>query len=407
VPPRAGATQEEVRRHNLATLLAHLHVEGATSRADLTTRMGLNRSTIGDLTADLVAAALVRELPGDPRREPGTAGRALTGRPSHLVLPESERVFVLAVDIRVGQLIVARIGLGGVVLARRDLVHEAGSHALGDVVRALAFACRELLAGTPPGSVCIGVGVSVPGVVRREDGLVHFAPNLGWVDEPVGRALATRLGLPVRVGNDADLGVLAEHTRGAAVGCDHVVYLAGEVGIGGGIMAGGRRLEGFGGYAGEVGHLLVNRTGRRCRCGARGCWETEIGERALLVASKRPAGGGVPAVREVLAAARAGEHAAGAAVRQVCGWLGAGVGAIVNLFNPEIVIFGGILGEIYLAGAEQVHAAISASALAAPRNQVQLKVAGLDPDSTLFGAAELAFEPLLLDPLDTLASRTA
>jgi predicted NBD/HSP70 family sugar kinase len=263
--------------------------------------------------------------------------------------------------------------------------------------------CRDLLDQAAPGATCLGVGVSVPGVVRRSDGLVRFAPNLGWVDEPGGSLLAERLGLPTRVGNDANLGVVAERMRGAARGSDHVVHLSGEVGVGGGIIVGGRPLEGFGGYAGEVGHLVVNPGGRGCRCGAKGCWETEIGEEALLLAAGRQPGGGLAAVREVLAAAKAGQSESLAAVEHVLTWLGTGVGAIVNLFNPEVVIFGGILGEVYASGPERVRQAMTAVTLAAPREQVRLEVAGLGADSALLGAAELAFEPLLEDPLDTLA----
>jgi predicted NBD/HSP70 family sugar kinase len=399
---RAGARQDEVRRHNLATIVGQVHVEGPISRADLTTRMGLNRSTIGALTADLAAAGLVVELPGGGRGRARNGGRTLTGRPSHLVVPESERIFVLAVDIRVECLVAARVGLGGAVQDRREVAHERG-HDLGAIVGVAAELCRVLLEEAKPGAVCLGVGASVPGVTRRSDGLVRFAPNLGWVDEPCGQVLAERLGLPTRVGNDANLGVVAEHMRGVARGSDDVVHLSGEVGVGGGLIVGGRPLEGFGGYAGEVGHMVVNPGGRGCRCGAKGCWETEIGEEALLRAAGRQPGGGVAAVHEVLAAAKAGQPEALAAVEHVLTWVGTGVGAIVNLFNPELVVFGGILGEVFATGPERVREAMTAATLAAPREQVRLEVAGLGADSSLLGAAELAFEPLLENPLDTLA----
>ncbi|MDP9395098.1 MAG: ROK family protein, partial [Actinomycetota bacterium] len=305
----SGATQEEVRRHNLSTLLTRIHRDGATSRAALTAHMGLNRSTIGALTTDLADAGLVREQPGGPASRSRSGG----GRPSHVVVPQAERVFVLAVDIGVSRIVAARVGLGGTVLDRRDLTHERHQHGLADVVRVVAGACEDLLAAARRRGRCLGVGAGVPGAVSRGDGVVRFGPNLGWVDEPFGEALATRLALPVHVGNDADLGVLAEHTRGVAVGCDHVAYLSGEVGIGGGFLVDGRPLAGFGGYAGEIGHLVVHPEGRRCRCGARGCWETEVGEDALLELAGRPLGGGARAVREVFDAVAAGDPTACAA----------------------------------------------------------------------------------------------
>ncbi len=393
---RAGATQEEVRRHNLATLLTLVHVEGATSRAGLTARMGLNRSTIRALTADLVAAGLVREVPGEARTR--------TGRPSHVVVPESERVFVLAVDVGVAHLVVARVGVGGTVLDRRELAHGIAGDDLTGVVDAVSGVCLELLQRAPAGSVCLGVGVGVPGLVGRDSGLVSFGANLGWVDQPLGARLAARLGLPVRVGNDADVGVLAEQRRGAAVGSDHVVYLVGGVGVGAGIMLDGRPLRGSGGYAGELGHLVVNPQGRTCRCGARGCWETEIGADALLVRAGRPPGGGASAVGAVVAAAAAGEPAAVAALERVAAWLGTGIAAVVNVFNPAIVVIGGTLSEIYLDGERGIRAALRAAALPAPRAQVRLTLPALGADSTLVGAAELAFEGLLRHPLESLTA---
>ena len=91
------------------------------------------------------------------------------------------------------------------------------------------------------------------------------------------------------IANEADLGALAEHRRGAAAGTDDVVFLSGEVGLGGGLIVGGRPLTGVAGYGGEVGHLPVNPlAGATCRCGSVGCWETEVGEEALLVRAGRP-----------------------------------------------------------------------------------------------------------------------
>lgn len=92
----------------------------------------------------------------------------------------------------------------------------------------------------PPDAICVGAGVAVCGMVRREDGLVRLSPTTGWVDEPIGAALAVELGIdvPITVGNVADVAAYAEHARGAAVGCDNVIYIYGDVGVGAGIIAG-------------------------------------------------------------------------------------------------------------------------------------------------------------------------
>jgi predicted NBD/HSP70 family sugar kinase len=400
-----GARSEDVRRGNLSTLLRYVHVHGPTPRSELTTVLGLNRSTIGDLTGELVAAGLLREETGRAEGDRRTASSG--GRPSHVVLPESHRVQVLAADVGVTHLTVARIGLGGVVLARRDRIYRRGARRQRDVTATIAKVGAELLAEIERGAVVVGAGVAVPGMVRRRDGQVRQAPNLGWQDAPVGAVLAQAFGLPVTVGNDADLGIRAEHVRGAAAGVDDAVYLSGHSGIGAGIIAGGVPLGGRAGYAGEVGHIVVNPGGLPCHCGSRGCWETECGEERLFELAGRAHDGGLAGVRGVVAAAAAGDADARSALEHVAGWLGRGTANVVNVLNPEVVILGGALKEILDATGDTVRAAFATAALAAPLEQVRIVTPHLGPDSTLVGAAELAFDPLLSDPLLELSRRTA
>jgi len=388
-PARAAAATQEVRRHNLGGLLRLLHVHGPTSRSDLTAVIGLNRSTVRALTTELAEAGLVREA--------APVGRGGAGRPSILVEPRSEHVWVLAVDVGVEHVTAARIGLGGVVLDRREEPLARGDGAVRAVLGRLRGLAEPLLVAA--GSSPVGIGIAVPGIVGVADGTVRLAPNLGWVDVPLGRLLAEALGTaaPVAVGNEGDLGVVAEHLRGVAAGASDAIYLSGEVGIGGGIILGGRPLTGAGGYAGEVGHMTINPAGRRCQCGRRGCWETEVGLDAVLLACGRPDG----SLAEVLAAHSAGDPAAGDGVRSVGRWLGIGVANLVNVFNPEVIVFGGLTRAIFPLMEASVRAEL-AGALTAPRGQVRLELPGLGADSSLVGAAELAFAPLLSDPLGAL-----
>ncbi|MFI6322186.1 ROK family protein [Nonomuraea sp. NPDC050556] len=393
---RAGPSQEDIRRHNLGALLRHVHLGGPTSRAELTSRMGLNRSTIMALTADLAAAGLVREeLP----RETGRAGR-----PSLVVRPESARVHVLAFDVGPDRLVAARVGLGGVILDRHESVRQRGTFGLDETVVKLAgFAQRMRRKDT----VCVGVGAAVSGGVRRGDGVIRFAPNLHVEEVPFGSALGGELGLPVSVGNDANLGALAEHSRGVGAGVRDLIYLHGDVGIGGGVIAGGHLLGGHEGYGGEIGHMVVHPGGRECGCGSRGCLESEVGERALLELAGRAGvevgSVGRDAVRAVVDAADRGDIRAQEALSKVGDWLGLGVASLVNIFNPEMVIFGGMLREVYLGSAAQVRSRVALHALAVHREKLRLRTSALADDATLVGAAELAFSQVLADPLEALA----
>ena len=257
----------------------------------------------------------------------------------------------------------------------------------------------SLRADRAAGRDVVGIGVAIPGVVRQSDGCVRFAPNLGWVDQPLGEVLRARLGdLPLWMGNDADLGLLAEHRRGAARGVDDVVFLAGDVGVGGGMAIGGRPLIGAGGYAGELGHMVVRPGGRRCRCGAKGCWETEIGSPAIA----RAVGLAEHTSTEHLLAALAALEPGSGALNEVGHYLGLGMASIVNLVNPRLFIVGGLLGQVYPLVEPTVRASLSAAALAAPVEQLQVAVPSLGGDAALIGASELAWSDLLADPTAVL-----
>ncbi|MEV0236056.1 ROK family transcriptional regulator [Nonomuraea sp. NPDC050786] len=397
----AGArTQEQMRQRNLSEVLRRVHKEGAVSRAALSRRMGLNRSTIMDLTAELAAAGLVRE--GVP------IGRGRAGRPSIVVMPEQGRLYGLAFDVAVDRLLAARVGLGGRVLDRREAVRTRAGADLEDIVGVLAAFGRELVVGAGPGSLCVGVGASYCGLIRRADGTVRYGPHLGWVDQAFGAELAAGLGLglPVEVGNEAHLGAIAEHVRGVGCDVDNLIYLHGDVGVGGGIIVGGKLLDGDGGYGCELGHMLVNPfDGRRCLCGSRGCLEAEVGEEALLdYAGRSGELVGHDGIRAVVALAGTGDARARDALDRIGDWLGVGVVNLINLFNPALVVFGGMLRYVYPGAASRVRARIDAHVLPVSRERVRLAVTALGDDTTLAGAAELAFANLLDNPLDALAT---
>jgi len=394
VPRVAGVGQEAPRIANLSALLTLVHVQGPTTRATLTSALGLNRSTIGALTRQLEDLGLVLEVP--PSDDLLAMGRR-TGRPSLVVAPRGD-VTVLAVALDVDRITVALVGLGGVILDRRTRHHQRGEHDGDRVVETVGQMCAELLITPSRRARVIGVGVSVPGAVRESDGLVRFAPNLGWTDEPFSDRLAAELRLPVMTANDADLGARAEHMRGAAVGADDVAYVSGSVGIGGGFFVGGVPLRGASGFAGEVGHVIVDSNGENCRCGAVGCLETKVGENQLLTAAGRLPGGGPPAVAEVIEAADGGDTRARNAVDHAAHWLGVGLRPIFALFNPQVVVLGGLLSQVWNARQNIVLLGLDPASLIAAQDVLDIRASTLGDDASLIGAAELAFAPLLAQP---------
>jgi predicted NBD/HSP70 family sugar kinase len=394
-----GLRSESVRRANLSAIIQELHVSGPLSRSELVARTGLTRSAIRGLIGEFVAAELALEEPAASLGSPG--------RPSPVVRAVPERASVLALEIAVDSLAAAQVGLGGEVLSSVRVDRPRGHFAPGQIVEDLTRLSRRVMRRRH--GTLIGIGVAVVGVVRRSDGLVSVAPNLGWRDVPLGSLLEQGLGTgpPISVANEADLGALAELRRGAARGARHVLFISGEVGVGGGVIVDGKPLTGEAGYAGEVGHLGVNPQGRPCRCGSVGCWETEVGERALLTLAGHSPDGGRKDVDRVLQEAAAGSPDAVAAIEGVGRWVGIGLAGLVNVFNPELVVLGGLLGRIHPLAVRIVDHELERRTLEAPLELVRVVSTSLGADAPLLGAAELAFEPLLTDPSRWLPQREA
>jgi predicted NBD/HSP70 family sugar kinase len=385
-----GQRSETVHRSNLSAIVRRLHEEGPQSRSELVAATGLTRSAIRALVGELAAAGLVTERDAVRLGTPG--------RPSPIVRLNATGAVVLSLEILVDSIAAAIVGLGGETLEQLRLDRPRRELSVDDVVADLASLAADLRSrGDWP---IVGIGVAVAGIVRRADGLVSMAPNLGWLDVPLGARLARALSVavPISVLNDADAGVLGEHRRGAAVGVDNVLYVSGEVGVGGGLIVDGRLLTGAGGFAGEIGHVTVNPAGAPCRCGSIGCWETEVGERVLLVRAGHAADEGRDGIDAVLRDAEAGDGTALAAVDRVGRWLGIGLAGLVNVLNPRLVILGGPNARLLPLARERIETELERYALAASRSQVQIVAAELGIDAPLVGAAEMAFDPLLSDP---------
>lgn len=385
---RPVARPEHVRKHNLGLLLRHLHQVGSVSRSELVSATGLNRSTIGALVGELAERGMVGERP-----DPDKSG---AGRPSYVVSARPRSTYVMAVDVDVRTVEVAAVGLGGEVLLRRLWSHPVKQPDPADVAAAIAVAVEELSAELVDG-VCVGVGVGVPGMVRVADGWVLNAPNLRWHGVPFGQLLSDRLDRPVRTANDADLAAMAEQLRGAGAGYPNLVCVLGRNGVGGGVLVDGRPLHGATGYAGELGHMVIDRAGPRCHCGNRGCLEGYAGARAIL-RQARHAGRPFQDVSQLFTAADDGEPVARQVVAEVTDCLAIATVNVVTTLDPDAILYVGHLGELIGRTGDQVRRRLARSATADPANPVAV-LPGALPEPILTGAAELAFEDLFTGDL--------
>lgn len=370
-------------------MVERLHLAGSLSRSELTASTQLNRSTIADLLGELVTLGLVEERPAAAPSGPG--------RPSPVVHTRPTGAVGLAVELAVDSIAVAAIGLGGHIFNQLRVARPRGRFSPEETAADVAKLAGPILDSLPGLSNLVGVGAAVVGITRRSDGFVHLAPNLGWRDAPLADMLAAELGLrvPVHVANEADLGALAEYRRGGRPGIEDLIYISGEVGIGTGVIIGGRPLLGSAGYAGEAGHMLINPNGRECRCGAVGCWETEAGEAALLRHAGLREGAGID---DLIGRAEAEDGHALRALDEVGGWLGLGIGDLINLFNPALVVLGGLYHRLFGSLEAAVLESVRRRTLEAPGAMVTITRSALGIDAPLIGAAELVLSGIIADP---------
>lgn len=309
---------------------------------------------------------------------------------------------VLAVDLGGTNLRAALISESGELTHRRSVPTQ--SSAGPEAVASRIVALLDGVAAAAGLGDEIPAGVAVPGPVDPRSGVVFFTPNLpGWRDFRLREALSSQTDRAISFGNDGNCAALGEARFGVGAGARDLVYLALGTGVGGGIISGGRLIEGTGGLGGEVGHVVVALDGPSCHCGSTGCLEAFVGGWAItrdarLLATtadgetiRRAAAAGEITPSVVASVAEAGDPAATAILERAGRALGAAIGAFVNLFNPELVIIGGgvaTLGEALLAPARQ---ALPRHAFPAQRQAMRLVTSQLSDDTALYGAAALAF----------------
>jgi predicted NBD/HSP70 family sugar kinase len=389
----AGTNRDAMRPHNLGAILRRVHRGGASSRAALTARMGLTRGSMGGLLAELESLGAVIIVP-DPQP------RSKVGRPSPHVTPDQTNVRVLGAEIGADHIRALSVGLGGQIVSRAAC-STPKSHEPGAVVDALVGLTERVSADIPDDAAVLGLGIGVAGVVGLQ-GHVEMASSLGWSDLPLADIARERLpdGLPVKVANDADLGAVAEHMRGAGMGVEHLVYVGvDDPGVGGGIIVDGRAFRGAGGYAGEFGHMIVNPEGVRCRCGSVGCWETEIGTARIAEAL------GLHTIdTDAVASELSRVTEPSPRLRTAGRYLGLGLAGIVNALNTEMLVLGGTLRDLYPVVRAEADAAFDQLVLPAPGAKVRLALSRLGSDAASVGAAEMIFETLFDDPAGVIAA---
>ena len=374
---------ESLRERNRRALVDALRRHGSASRAELARTTGLSRSTVSTLVADLQAGGLVIEQETDERVPQ-------KGRPPTLLTLDRSAGLVLGIDFDHDHVRVAIADLSRTILAERMLEHDVDTSASRALDVAIELADAVVAAADINGDRILGAGVGLSGPIDIAAGGVHAGKILpGWAGVRPADELAARLGMHVYLDNDANLGALAEVTLGAGVGARDAVYLMVSGGIGAGLILDGELYRGASGIAGEIGHVLVDETGPICRCGNRGCLEMMAGGGAIT-ALLRSSHGDDLTLDGVIALSAEGDSGARRAIADAGRVLGRAIAAIVNAFNPELVIVGGAVsaaGDVLLDPLEE---AVHRYAIPSAAADVRITRGVLGERAEVLGALELA-----------------
>lgn len=394
------ADQDSVRKVNTSLVLNALRLHAPISRADLANITKLNRSTISNIINVLIDDGLVLEL-DTMESKIGRPGIALSLRP--------EGGAVIGVEIGVGFISVILTDFVANILWRdwiefplKSTQIEAVSKAEELIDQAVAFANTRKLK-------LLGIGLGVPGLVNVQKGELLFAPNLGWRNVPLRLMLSQRFHMPIYVENEANLGALGEYYFGVGRNVDNIIYLSSGVGLGGGLIINGQLFKGGRGFAGEIGHIQRDPQGEMCGCGRRGCWETQVGPRAVLQRVKRFIEADSKSslanntkedlekltFNQVVDHALNGDQLCRSAMEKVGENLGTGIADLANIFNPDMVIIGGAFSYgrgIILPVLEKI---IAIETLPAVRENLRVIVSEQGADACVLGAIAVVLDDIL------------
>jgi len=397
-----GSNINLVKEHNLGVILLSLLYEPDLSRVQLAQKTNLSNTTITNLISELLKQGIVSE---EEKNEPEKGEIRPVGRPRTGIHLESNARFVVGIHIGVGVFRVAVANLLDEVSSNQLEPFEIDAP-VTQVLEHIAFVVEAVIkASMVERGKIIGVGVGASGLVEVSTGTNIIAPNLNWHNVPLQDYFQNALHLPVFVDNNVRAMAIAETFFGAGRGVDSLAFVYGRIGVGAGLMSRGQAFRGSISGAGEIGHtVMLLQGGEPCRCGNSGCLETLVSEPAIQRWAENfvrihPDGclakiyherQELDPIERIFEAARQGDEEVCHMLEERAYYLGVALAGLVNLFNPEMILFGGIFaqgGEFFLDPVIRITREMAFGGLG---NKVRMKATSFGWKAGVAGAAALA-----------------
>jgi glucokinase-like ROK family protein len=397
-----GSNINLVKQHNLHVILLSLLYEPVLSRSQLAKHTNLSNTTITNLIAELIEQGIVTEKnTADEEQEELRP----VGRPRTRICLEPNARFVVGIHIGVGTFRVAITNLRAEIIDNLLLKYDISSPAL-DVLEQIVTSVETVIdkSGVERNKI-LGVGVGASGLVDFTTGVNLLAPNLDWHDVPLREHLQNKLQLPVIVDNNVRTMAIGETYFGAGRGVDSVAFVYGRIGVGAGLTFKGQVFRGSSKGAGEIGHsAMLLQGGEPCRCGNSGCLETLVSESVIVqqaedIAKSNPDGILANIFREntdnspiecVFEAARRGDNQVQEMIEERGCYLGIALANLINMFNPELILLGGIFSRGEDLFKESITRTIQQRAFGGMGKNVRVQATSFGWKAGVIGAAALA-----------------
>jgi glucokinase-like ROK family protein len=407
-----GSNINLVKQHNLQVILLSLLYEPVLSRSQLAKHTNLSNTTITNLIAELIEQGIV--IDKNSAVEEQETSRSV-GRPRMRICLEPNARFVVGIHIGVGTIRVAVTNLRAEIVDNQLLKFETNLPAI-DVLEQVVAEVENLItrSGVERDKI-LGVGVGASGLVDFTTGVNLLAPNLDWHDVPLREHLQNELQLPVIVDNNVRSMAIGETYFGAGRDVDSVAFVYGRIGVGAGLTFKGQVIRGSSQGAGEIGHIaMLLEGGEPCRCGNSGCLETLVSESAFLQQAENIARAnpdGILAnifhkntenspIESVFEAARQGDSQVQAMIEARGYYLGIALANLVNMFNPELILLGGIFSRGEDLFIDPITRTIQQRAFGGMGKNVQVQATTFGWKAGVLGAAALALLHFFYQPLD-------
>ncbi len=395
----------DMRNMNISLILNHVRQHAPLSRSKLAKMTGLNRATVTNIVRELMEQGLIIEIGLQDTK-------ATVGHPSINLDINPDGGRIIGAEIGADFVSVILTNLSSKILWRRTQKATRPNDLDAVLTQTQQLLAEAYAEGKKSKVPILGLGLAVPGIVDISTGTLLFTPYQGWTEVPLRQLIKSQIDVPIYIGNKAHMAALGESYLNASRDKELILYINAGYSLSGGIVLDGNVLPGAAGLAGEIGHMMVNPTGPRCNCGKKGCWETVANQQALESRIKEAINSGQTSslihsshdnlsdlsLTLVLEAADSGDEVAIKALEETGQWLGIGIANLINILNPQLVIFGGTLSTAHKFLLPAIRDIVTEQSLRWSWETCDIKLASHKEDVGVFGAIATVFWEIINNP---------